>query len=137
MNNSEGQNLGVEHKPDDSLEKPLADFKAEMWTIKKQEEQMSALSKEANQTAIGSAHFGKINPDELTSEDRDMWEAVKSNRSGTAPINTLENIFNDYKNGVREAGNESRKHFAAFIGNKLTIIIGKESLERLMKSMGK
>ena len=140
MNNSEGQNIEVEYKPEDSPEKQLSDFKDFMREFKRQEEEAVKLINENKHEFDGATwHFGKINPDELTSEDMDMWEVVKTSlatsklkgdKENRIPADTLMGIFEDYKKRVRESKNLSRGQFCAFIANKIGGPIGHEYVKR-------
>ncbi|MEK7170676.1 MAG: hypothetical protein AAB767_05305 [Patescibacteria group bacterium] len=123
------ENLNGAEQPDNSAEKAIIDFRQEMRTLKTQEEQAAVL-KEKDASVNSEWHFEKINPDELTLEDRDMWEAVKSNLSG-GPADILRSIFQDYCRRAEASGNQSRMAFSAFVANKLTVIIGRQQLREL------
>lgn len=139
MNNSEGQNIEVEYKPEDSPEKQLSDFKDFMREFKRQEEASRLIQEDKQEFDGATWHFGKINPDELTSEDMDMWEVVKTSlatsklkgdKENRIPADTLMSIFEDYKKRVRESKNLSRGQFCAFIANKIGGPIGHEYVKR-------
>lgn len=59
-----------------------------------------------------TAHFREIHPEDLTEEDRDIYQAFKSD---TLPLET----FEQYRARIQEEG--SRANFAAYIGNMLMI----------------
>lgn len=140
MNNSEEIGLPVEHKLKNSPEKQLADFKETMREFKRQEEEAAKLVAEGKQRSTNSTwHFGKINPDELTAEDMEMWEVVKTNlitsklkddERNRIPAETLLSIFREYKESIRQSSNSSREQFCAFIANKIAGPIGYEYVKR-------
>ena len=131
MDNSTGGSLEVEYKPEDVLEKELRDFRDEMRTLKTQEEQAIAL-KAQKVPVLTPWHFGRINPDELELEDRDMWELVKGYMTGATRgnENLLLKLFVDYKDRMRSSEKSSRSDFAAFLANKVGIIFGRSEIEK-------
>ncbi|MCR4311508.1 MAG: hypothetical protein NUV54_03025 [Candidatus Taylorbacteria bacterium] len=154
MSTSSEGHSEVEYTPEESLEKQLSDFKEEIATLKKQQEQAFSLQTERNEVKKGAekegrpiddgftdvktpVHFESVNPNELTIEDRNMWEIVKQHMMSfekasvtPVPIDTLWNMLRDYQRSAIESGNDSRIAFAGFIANRLTVILGYESMKR-------
>lgn len=75
-----------------------------MWELKAEEESGEA----------PTAHFQELNPDELTEEDRGIWEKLQNHA-------LTHKEFNEYRTSVFRGSAQSCKHFAAFIGNKLMV----------------
>ena len=98
----------------------LEAFLAEMWGLKKAEEQgTDEMSKTAN--------FQELNPDELTEKDRAIWEKLQNHA-------LTREEFNEYRNEVWRGGNQSRKAFSGLIGNKLGIQLQERELEEWKNS---
>lgn len=139
MNNSEN-NPKIEYKSEETPEKQLADFKDTMREFKRQEEDAAKLMTEGRQGFTNvTSHFKGVDPDQLTMEDKDMWEIVKTNliisklkddKRNRIPADALLDIFREYKKSVLESGNSSREGFSAFIANRIGGPIGYEYLRR-------
>jgi len=71
-----------------------------------------------------AAHFkhGVFNPEELTEEDRIVWEKVKDGTVNREDLNT-------YYGSVGEES-ETRKVFMAFINNKAMLVFFKKGPEK-------
>jgi len=66
------------------------------------------------------AHFRGVDINELTEEDRVMWQTVEDNwRKGQDKIR-------EHSDLTRMSGSESRKYFASYLGN---LIMRKMALE--------
>ena len=133
MNNQGEEHFEVEHKSEDTSEKQLADFKAEIRTLKSQEEQFQNLKNEAAaRDAGGTWHFGKVNPDELTLEDREMWEVIKTYKTKAVPEHEELplTLFKDYSVRAEASGNSSRSQFKNFIANKIFVILARAGMKK-------
>ena len=82
----------------------MAAFQSEMRELKAKEESGE----------LKTAHFQELNPNELTDEDREIWEKLQSKELSTEE-------FSMYRTKVSRGRNASQKHFVGFIGNKLMI----------------
>ena len=96
--------MATEIPPNLPEKDPLAIFKEEMAELKKKEEE----AERGKQTV----HFRDVNPDDLTDEDREMWESVKASI-------VKKDDFEDYRQNVDLSNNQSRQQFCAFLANKI------------------
>ncbi|MDO8483032.1 MAG: hypothetical protein Q7S86_04410 [bacterium] len=64
----------------------------------------------------GTVNLLKVDVDELTVEDMEMWEAVKN----YSVVKVSTEVFEQYRVAARESGNQSRTDFAGFVANKFT-----------------
>ena len=98
----------MEHEPTNERD-PLEAFRAE---ISRRVEEERALGR--------TAHFYNIEVEELTEDDRIMWQVVE------ADWRAAEKDFRGYSRLVQQSDNRSRKDFSAYLGNLITIKMGEE-----------
>ena len=92
-------------------------------------EALQASEKEKEPKGGGTAHFlySDFNPRELTQEDVDIWEKVKSGEITWDDWRSYAESFIDQKTmTLREGIPRSRDTFRAFIGNKANPVLFKK-----------
>jgi hypothetical protein len=99
--------LGAEQK-----EGLLIEFQKEIQSIKEEAE-----------TTGGPVHLREVNVLELTLEDREIWEKVKSG-------SVTREDFLHYRPQLTSNVSHSRKEFSGFIANKMIPVINRLRLEQ-------
>jgi len=92
----------------------LEDFKKEIRLLKEKREKGEE---------VGMFELLSINPEELKEADALLWQKIKNYTEGSITKKDLE----DYKKEIKQAKNESRTQFSAFLFQKLTPILLKEA----------
>lgn len=102
----------------------LEDFKSEIEELKKREKG----GEKRTVHFIESGNWPEINVEELTEEDKKMWERFKNweEGKGSVPIED----FRSYRSSVGSSGNVSRACFSAFLANRFTILDYKDKFEK-------